>query len=82
MRALLSGFIVMGAATSALFFVRFWRRTRDRLFVLMATAFMIMAVNAAFLGLGEPSDEGRIPLYLSRLVAFGVVAAAVVDKNR
>jgi hypothetical protein len=82
MREILSGCIVMGASTSALFFFTFWRRTADRLFLLMGIAFLIMAVNGLFLGLASPSGEGSVPIYISRLVDFGLVAAAVVDKNR
>jgi len=81
-RTLLSGCIVMGAATSALFFFRFWRKTADRLFFLMAIAFVIMAGNAVLLGLWDPSEEGGLTIYVSRLVAFGLVAVAVIDKNR
>lgn len=82
MRTLLSGCIVMGAATSALFFFQFWRKTADRLFLLMAIAFVIMSGNAVLLGLWDPSEEGGLTIYVSRLVAFGLVAAAVIDKNR
>jgi hypothetical protein len=76
------GVIVMGFAIAALFFARFWRSTRDRLFALFAVAFVILAAHqSAFLFVPEKS-EARTLLYLVRLVAFLVILAAILDKNR
>lgn len=82
MRSLLSGWLAMGGAVSAFFFQRFWKRTADRLFLLLAVAFALMAVNAVLLGLLSPDHEQRTFVYVSRLLAFALVAMAVVQKNR
>jgi hypothetical protein len=45
----LSGAITMGCATAGLFFLRFWKRTRDRLFIAFALAFWLLAIGQALL---------------------------------
>ena len=39
----LSGSVTFGFLLAALFFLRFWRRTRDGLFLAFATAFLLLA---------------------------------------
>ena len=82
MRDLLSGALAAGTLTIALFFFRFWRQTNDRLFVLFAVAFALLALNAATLGLTDPSNEFRVAIYGIRLAAFLVILYAIYDKNR
>ena len=82
MRDLLSGALAAGTLTIALFFFRFWRQTKDRLFVLFAVAFALLALNAATLGLTDPSGEFRVAVYGIRLAAFLVILYAIYDKNR
>ena len=82
MRQLLSGFVVSSAFVSALFFLRFFRIARERLFVLFAAAFAVMAVNNLALGLTSPDSEARVALYVVRLVSFLLILAAIVDRNR
>jgi hypothetical protein len=79
---LLSGAIVMGYAVCALFFLRFWRQTRDRLFPTFALAFLLLAVQRAVLTLTAPHVEWRVGLYTLRLGAFLLILGAIVDKNR
>jgi hypothetical protein len=71
-----------GAWTAGLFFLRFWRASRDRLFVLFAMAFWLLALSWALLGLISPTDEARPYIYAIRLVAFLLLIAAILDKNR
>ncbi len=68
--------------TIGLFFLRFWRDTRDRFFLLFATAFWVLALNWVGLALTDPRDEARMLLYVIRLFAYLAVLAAIVDKNR
>ena len=66
---------------AALFFIRFWRETRDRLFAMFAIAFAVLGTNRLLLTyLGE--GEARTGLYLVRLLAFLFILGAIVDKNR
>ena len=76
------GAIVMGCVVAALFFLRFWRKTGDRLFALFAAAFGLLAVNWVALAFMSGDETLRTLLYGVRLVAFVMILAAIVDKNR
>jgi hypothetical protein len=72
----------LASVVAGLFFLRFWRDTRDRLFALFAVAFWVFAINWVLLAFAGVPDERRHLLYLVRLVAFIIIIAAIVDKNR
>lgn len=75
--ALTAGFLVL-----ALFFLKFWRRTRDGFFVLFAAAFGLLATNAIGSVLSGPHSEDTNPsIYLLRLCAFVLIIVAIVRKN-
>jgi hypothetical protein len=82
MRQFLAGVATCGAWGVAIFFLRFWVETRDRFFVLFAAAFLILSVNWLLVAVLEPATEVRPFFYMLRLAAFGLIIAAVVDKNR
>lgn len=78
----MSGLITMGFLIAGLFFLRFWTRTHDLLFAAFAAAFWLLAANQALVAvLDIPRDE-RSWIYLLRVVAFALIIAAVVWKNR
>jgi hypothetical protein len=72
----------MAALGVAVHFLTFWRQTGDRLFLFMAIAFGLMCANTTLLAAINPSHESRHLIYILRLAAFLVIAAAVIDKNR
>ena len=78
----LLGVIVTASLTAALFFLKFWRGTRDGLFLAFAIAFLIEGLNSAGVLLLERPNEGSPMVYLVRLLAFLLIAAAIVRKNR
>lgn len=82
MYQLASGALVLAFATAALFFLRFWRDTRDRLFVLFALAFVVLAVNRVGIALSVQQGDHGDHYYWVRLCAFLIILAAIVDKNR
>lgn len=76
-----SGLITMGFAVCGAFFLRFWVRTRDFLFLAFALAFFLLALNQALTTLlGLPFEE-RSWIYLLRLAAFSLVIFAILRKN-
>jgi hypothetical protein len=81
-QAFISGALMMGQVVAAGFFLRFYRVTHDRLFLLFAVAFSILAASRVALALAEAPDEVRPFFYLLRLLAFVVILVAIVDKNR
>ena len=74
---LTAGFLALG-----LFFLKFWRRTRDGFFVCFAAAFVLLAANAFASALSGPHSENTNPsIYLLRLCAFVLIIIAIVRKN-
>jgi hypothetical protein len=77
-----TGATVMACLVAVLFFARFWRRTREPLFAWFAVAFGLMGLHWGLLAWVDPADEFRPYLYLLRLAAYGMIIAAVAQKNR
>ena len=82
MNEILIGGIAAAALIAGLFFFRFWRSTRDRFFLLFALAFWIEGAHRIFIYAFAGSDEASPLYYVVRLVAYGLIIAAIVDKNR
>ena len=78
----LGGMLAMGCLVVAAFFFRFWKVTRDRLFIFFAMAFGLLALQRTFLALDESLMEDRTWMYVMRLLAFLLIAYAIVAKNR
>ena len=77
------GAIVMACATAGVFFLRFWRKTHDRLFAIFALAFWILGVHWFVLALTNQNQrELQLGLYAIRLLAFLLILFAIIDKNR
>jgi hypothetical protein len=82
MEDLLMGGIAMASAVAALFFLRFWRDTGDRLFAIFAIAFLLLAITRIGLALSTAHAEGQTHWYWARLAAFVLILLAIIDKNR
>lgn len=78
----LSGVATMGFGVAGLFFLRFWRLTRDPLFVAFAIAFWLLGLVQALLALSNVPVEERSYFYLIRLTGFAVILLAIWRKNR
>ena len=78
----LAGAVVSGFIVCALFFLRFWRRTSDGLFLAFALAFGLLGLSQAILALANIPTEERASIYLIRLAAFALILVAVLRKNR
>lgn len=83
MVAVISGALIMGYIVAGLFFMRFWRDTRDRLFAIFAWAFWLLAVQRTVLVFMRFDSEADTTwTYALRLLAFLLFLYAIVDKNR
>jgi hypothetical protein len=78
----LGGAVAMGFAVAALFFLKFWRRTREGLFLAFAGSFLLLAATQALLTLSGIPTEERSWLYLLRLLAFLLILGAMWWQNR
>jgi len=85
MAQFLHGAIMLTFAACGLCFLRFWRRSHDRLFLMFSIAFWILAGNRLVLALLQQRgsfDEHRALVYAVRLAAFTLLLIAIIDKNR
>ena len=78
----LGGMLAMGYLIAGVFFLRYWRRTRERLFASFAIALVILAVQRALLAADLAIVEDRTWYYGLRLLAFVIILLAILDKNR
>ena len=77
-----SGVVAAGFLVSGLFFLRFWRRTRDGLFISFALAFWLLGLGQTLVALTDIPVEERSWIYLIRLAAFLLILFAIFRKNR
>ncbi len=78
----LSGAVMMGCFAAAVFFLRFWHRTRDRLFLIFASSFFTLMIERMVLAiLRDQAREERSLVYLIRLIAFLMILVGIWDKN-
>ncbi|GAA4826315.1 hypothetical protein GCM10023232_25420 [Sphingosinicella ginsenosidimutans] len=80
--AFLSGAVAMGYVAAGLFFLRFWSRTREGLFLAFACAFWLLGASQAVMTLTDIPVEERSGLFLLRLAAFLLILVSVALKNR
>jgi len=78
----LSGAVSLGFFVCGLFFLRYWKRSRDELFLTFALAFALLGAGQAILALASIPTEDRSSLYLIRLTAFLLILFAIYRKNR
>jgi hypothetical protein len=78
----LNGAIAMGFAIAGLYFLRFWRDTRDRLFAFFAVAFWVFAAERVGLLYVGPDEAARASVYLARLIGFSLIILGIAGKNR
>jgi len=77
-----SGLLTMGHLVAALFFCKFWQRTRDELFAAFAIAFTLFAAEQALLALAQGTREEQTWYYLLRLCGFVLIIVGIAMKNR
>lgn len=77
-----AGAITFGYLTASLFFIKFWRRSADRFFLLFALSFAVLGLERILLEFSKVTAETRGYYYLLRLAAFTIIVIAIVDKNR
>ena len=82
MNEMLTGAIAAGSIVAGLFFLRFWRSTRDRFFLYFAISFLLEGANRFLLGFMGWLREEAPAYYLIRLVAYGLILAAILEKNQ
>jgi len=78
----LSGMLTAVTAAIAVFFLKFMRESKDRLYGFFSAAFAVLAIDWLAHALFNPRHESQHYLFLIRLLAFLLIIAGIVDKNR
>jgi lipopolysaccharide export LptBFGC system permease protein LptF len=80
LKPFLAGATMLASVVIAMFFLRFKKTSRDRLFGFFALAFLLLGLERV--AMEFISDGPRSLLYLIRLLAFVIMLYAIADKNR
>ena len=78
----LSGAAALGFFACGLFFLRFWSRTREQLFLAFSISFVLLGAGQAVVALAQLPTEEKGALYLIRLAAFLLILVAIYRKNQ
>lgn len=77
----LLGFITASSLASAIFFLRFWRSSKDTLFLAFVLFFVVQMFRETYtLSLNHP-NVGEFWLFVLRFLAVLAILAAIVRKN-
>ena len=82
MIAFLRGAIAMSCLVAGLFFLRFWRDSRERLMLVLSSSFFILGASWVMLATSSQDDEANAHIFALRALAFGLIAVGILDKNR
>ena len=82
MNEILIGGIATASFIAGLFFLRYWRASRDRFFLLFACSFWLEGAHRIVIYQWVGTDEASPFYYLIRLVAYSLIIVAIIDKNR
>jgi hypothetical protein len=79
---LLVGIICTASLVASTFFLKFWRTTRDQLFLAFAIAFALEGATRVFTLFAATAYDSVPAIYLARLIAYLTILAAIFRKNR
>ena len=78
----LLGIIVACSITAGAFFIKFWRQTRDTLFLAFGAAFLIEGFNRSMILFVDAPNLGHPVIYVVRLLSYLLILVAIINKNR
>jgi hypothetical protein len=79
--AFLLGVIATSSVTAGVFFLKFWKQTRDSLFLAFGLAFVVEGLNRCAVLFLAKGNEGNPYIYGVRLFAFLLILGAILHKN-
>ncbi|RYZ58044.1 MAG: hypothetical protein EOP07_08180 [Proteobacteria bacterium] len=82
MNILLSGAMMALCWIVSLFFLRFYIKSRDRLFACFSWSFFMLGVERLVISVYEISNEKVGAVICIRLISFILILLAIIDKNR
>lgn len=76
------GVIVTASLVASAFFLKFWKQTRDPLFLGFGAAFLIEGLNRLCVLFIDDPQAGNPLIYVIRLMSYLLILAAIAYKNR
>ena len=77
----LLGVIATSSMVAALYFLKFWKATRDGFFLAFAISFLLEGLNRTSMLLMDHPGEGSTWRYIVRLVSLLLILGAILRKN-
>lgn len=77
----LLGVIATSSLAAGLFFLKFWRTTRDSFFLAFAASFIIEGLNRSTVLFADRPNEGNPWIYVVRLLSLLLILMAILRKN-
>ena len=77
----LLGVIATSSLIASLYFLKFWKRTSDSLFLMFSFAFFLEFGNRTALLLLDNPNEGNPSIYVIRAFGFLGLLGAMIRKN-
>lgn len=77
----LSGAAALAYLVAGGYFLRFWRKTRESLFLSFAFAFWLLCLNQTIVAVLGVEDERTGYSYILRIVGFVFILHAIIRKN-
>lgn len=81
MAAFLNGAVALAYLVAGVYFLRFWRKTRDRLFLSFSAAFVLLATNLVIVVALGVDDQRTGYSYVLRVLGFLLILYAILRKN-
>lgn len=81
MNQFLYGMNTMGFLAAGVFFLRFWQKSADALFIAFSAAFLLFALDQFFHALKAAPPSAHDWAFFFRLAGFGLLIFAVLRKN-
>ena len=76
------GFVATASLVASIFFLRFYRESREVLFLYFAAAFGIEALNRTLFAFAASPSEAGPALYALRAFAYSLILVGIYLKNR
>ncbi|MEO8595440.1 MAG: DUF5985 family protein [Candidatus Solibacter sp.] len=77
----LLGVIATSSITAGVFFLKFWKNTRDSFFLAFAASFVLEGLNRAAVLFAPRPNGPNSWTYLIRLLSLLLILAAILRKN-
>jgi hypothetical protein len=78
----LLGVLAMGDLMAAMFFLKYWTRTKDRFFFYFIVSFGVEVVCRFLLMYTVFNSESEPLVYSLRLLSYAIILVGIADKNR